>query len=158
MRYDSFGASKGLSFNVDSLLKDKIVKNDVFYIPNDSLVETVNGIDGYSMLKKYVPKIKYDDSYADSSYLYFSDNLRDVKHSFSPLLDSTEKMKLCKVIFVYNPIPKGKYDKDMPRRQMLFEIKKITIDEPEKIITLFERFKRNISKSIDSQLKSPKQS
>lgn len=158
LKYDSLGAKTGVSFNVDSLIKDKIVRNDVFYIPNDSLVETVNHVEGYSMLKKYVPKIKYDDSYADSSYLYFSDKLRDIKHSFSPLLDSIEKMKLCKVIFVYNSIPKGKYDKDMPRRQMLFEIKKIDIDEPEKIIALFEQFKRNISKSIDSQLKSPKQS
>lgn len=146
LMYDALNTLQGQLFDVDSLLKVKALKGGAFYDDNDSLVETVNNPEGYEKLKKYVPKIKYNESYADSNYFYFSDKLNDIKYSFSPLLDSVEGLKLSKIVSIYKRIPKGGlYKVDIPQRQMLFEIKEIEIDDPEGIIALFERFKKSMA-------------
>ena len=142
-RYDSLNARGNRLFSVDSFLTAKAFAKFKFYNKeNDTLIETVIDQKTNVQLEKYIPRIKYDETYPDSSYRYFSDLFKNVKYSFSENLDSIKNKKLFKVIFIHNPIPKGKYLFDVPRRNLIFEMKGTLLINSTEIIDFFERVKR----------------
>jgi hypothetical protein len=141
IRYDSDDESLFGSFNVDSLLRVKSLKGAVFYAENDSLVYSETNSNGFDLFQVYVPKLKIDASYCDTTYMYFSKLLDNVSYSFSPVLDNTTKIKLAKVIFVYNP-GVDHAGKSIAARKMISEIKPLAIKDTNKIIALFERYKK----------------
>jgi hypothetical protein len=142
-KYDSLSARSRQLFSVDSFLSSKAYAKFKFYDEaNDTLVQTIIDQKTKIVTEKYLPRIKYDETYPDSSYRYFSDyQLKNVEFSFSKYLDSIKNKKLFKVIFIYNPIPKGKYPFDVPRRSLIFEMKKTLFINTTEIIDLFERVK-----------------
>lgn len=140
--YTSEAESEPAAFNVDSILKKKGMKGVSFYDRNDSLVFTEKQSGPFALLQKYVPRSKPDASFCDTSYMYFSENLRNVRYSFSPELDQKMKMKLAKVVFLYNPGDPAKGSRSAGRK-LLFEIRQVQIKDPAKIITLFERYKKD---------------
>lgn len=93
------------------------------------------------MVEKYIPKIKYDESYSDTTFLYYSFQLNGIDFTFSKELDSLKGMKLFKIRAVFNPIPKGKYSFKVPSREYLFEIDRYDINNRQEILSLFEKFK-----------------
>jgi len=122
LQYDSLNFSPH-QFEVDSFLKFNSFSNAKFYDKtNDSLYKEF--FDNNSVLTRiYVPKVKYDPSYNDTTKMFFSKSLNDIDFSFSSDLDSQLKMKLFRVEAIFNPIPKGLYSFAVPKRTFLFEMK-----------------------------------
>ena len=140
-KYDSLNALSNRLFSVDSFLTAKAFAKFNFYNKeNDSLIETTTDRKTKILTEKYIPRIKYDETYADSSYRYFSDHqLKNIEFSFSRYLDSTKNKKLFKVIFIHNPIPKGTYSFYVPRRNLIFEMKETLLINSAEIIAFFKR-------------------
>jgi len=141
-KYDSLSAQTHDLFSIDSFLSSKAYAKFNFYDKaNDTLVETIIDQKTKIVTEKYLPRIKYDETYADSSYRFFTDHQLNVDFSFSKYLDSIKNKKLFKVVFVYNSIPKGKYPFDVPRRSFVFEMKKTQFINAKEIINFLERVK-----------------
>jgi hypothetical protein len=83
-------------------------------MPNGDIAET------------YIPRIKEDVSFPDSMYFYYSDFMK-IDYSFSKQLDSIKGKKLYQVRMIYNPLSKGVFPFDAPRREYLFEMKKLEV-------------------------------
>ena len=111
----------------------------MFYNSNDSLL-CVSRKDS-QVTERYIPKIKTDDSFADSSILIYSARQSGgFSYSLAPKLDSLKKMKLTKVIFIYNSkaqSTKGFYE--IPRREYVFEIRDTKEKLPDCISHFFSR-------------------
>jgi len=142
-KYDSLSALNNQAFSIDSFLTaEAFGKSKFFDKANDSLIESTTDQKTKVLTEKYIPRIMYDETYPDSSYMYFSDHLlKNIEFSFSRYLDSVKNKKLFKVIFIHNPIPKGKYPFDVPRRNLIFEMKETQLINSTEIIDFFERVK-----------------
>jgi hypothetical protein len=93
----------------------------------------------------YIPKSKPDDTYDDTTFVYFSKISPSGNISLCPKLEAQEHKRVVKLIFLYNPIPKGRYSFPVPKRQYIFEIIQASIkDEKE----LLEFFKKNTSDTL----------
>jgi len=134
--YDSLSTNSHLTFNVDSFERKKTFKGSKFYeTSHDKIVESMLNKDRSELIEKYASITKPDESYSDTSYYYFSRGLNDVNYSFSKEADSAKKMKLNKIVFIYNPVPKNDHNKvAIPRREILLEIKKITVSNKKEIL------------------------
>lgn len=143
-RLDSLDADNSRLFSVDSFLVKKANAKFAFYNKtNDSLIESKTNEEGNELVEKYIPRIKYDETYPDSTSLYFrNDKVKYPDFSFSRYLDSLKKKKLFKIIFTYNPIPKGVYSFDVPRRNIIFEMKQIQLTNEKELIKFFDRVKK----------------
>ena len=142
-KYDSINAKNNRRFSIDSFLTQKAFKGASFYQRgNDTMIASSWNEDKSVLIEKYIPKIKFDQSYNDTSYLYFTSSLKKVDYSFSKELDSSKNMKLFKVRFINNPLPRGVYSFDVPRREMMFEIRETPVTDSNEIIRFFERFKK----------------
>lgn len=134
---------KGHKLATDSVIEKILGFRDpnFFCTSNDILVKTYKNAACDSILEKYIPRIKYDDSYPDSTYLYFSKSDLPINFSLSEKLEIEKKMKLTKAIMIYNPIYKDRnqYNFDIPRRELFFEINRIPVFDSEYIIGLFNR-------------------
>ena len=144
-KYDSLNALSNRFFSVDSFLAAKAFAKSKFYDKaNDTLIEATTDQKTKVFTEKYIPRARYDETYPDSTYMYFSDHqLENVAFSFSKYLDSVKNKKLLKVIFIHNPIPKakGKSLFDVPRRELIFEMKETQLTNSIEIIDFFERVK-----------------
>ncbi|HKO80954.1 MAG TPA: hypothetical protein VJU78_11190 [Chitinophagaceae bacterium] len=148
LSYDSIDAPNCQRYLVDSFLRTKFSAQEVMFDnTDDSLVLLNTDTINYDLFEKYIPKIKPDETYPDSGYYYYSDKLKGINYSFSKKIDSLKKMKLCKVKFIYNPIPKGSNPFETPRREFQFEIKEIPVANPKEILAFFER---HLKKSIQN--------
>jgi len=143
-KYDSLNSLSNRLFSVDSFLAAKAFAKSKFYDKeNDTLIEATTDQKTKVFAEKYIPQIKYDETYPDSSYMYFSDHkLKNIEFTFSKYLDSVKNKKLFKVIFIHNPIPKGKYPFDVPRRNLIFEMKETQLINSTEIINFFERIRQ----------------
>jgi hypothetical protein len=129
-------------FLVDSFLQSKLsITEAMFDNSNDSLVEVGRVDNNTTLFEKYIPKLKTDDSYPDSSYYYFSNELNEYEYSFSKRLDQLKGKKLYKILFIYNPVPKSHLPFDVPRRVFRFALRKTTVENPEEMTNIIERFK-----------------
>jgi len=147
IQYDSLTAVKGKIFPLDSLLKIKAFKGMNFYdVKNERLVSKEKIVD--TMVQRTIPRVKFDLSYPDSSYYYYSKSPTNLVYSFSKYLDSTRKNhKLFKVRIVYKPTFDKAFKIHVPRREFYFEIKEDTIRNRKLILALFKRFSKDVSPS-----------
>src|SRR6202008_2673777 len=101
--YDLIKSNNGTMLPVDSFLKKKAIMNFSSFFDatrhNDSLI--IWERQGQILIEKYIPKIKYDASYNDSTILFYKDRFGEMDFSLSKELDSIKQMKLCEVRFVY---------------------------------------------------------
>lgn len=147
--YDSIDAKTGRRCSTDSFLRAKFsFTESIFENSNETLINRKTGIPHYDLMEVYTPKIKYDDTYPDSSYYYYLKKLTDIEFSFSHELDSIKKMKLCKVRFVYNPVTKGTSPFAIPKREFLFQIEELSILNQTEISDLSERFQRSAAAEL----------
>ncbi len=100
--------SKGIKIQVDSFLRKTLIMNfeqsfsDI--VKEDSIVQVINASKNTELVEKYIPKTKIDQTYNDSTIVYYSD-FPNIDFSFSKFLDSTRKKKVTKVVLKYNYNP-----------------------------------------------------
>ncbi len=142
--YDSLNDKTAKSFNVDSfLLSNTVTSFSSFYEQkknNDSLIVELHGPDNCSV-EKYIPKIRPNDSYSDSTILFFDDRFKHIDFSFEKELEKKRKKKLTKVLIVFNPKPESNNKLLRFRREIKFEMKENVIINEKGILNLFLRYK-----------------
>jgi hypothetical protein len=140
--YDSLKQILPKKIPVDSFLKLKAFKGFNFYDNvNDSLIQKVNLPNG-GIVETYLPRVRYDQSYGDTTYLYYTPKLKDVEYSFSKELDTSRNLKVYKVRIVYNSQFYTGYSFKFPRREYLFELGAFEVKDADQIPYLFEQFER----------------
>jgi hypothetical protein len=134
-RYDSLAAVSSQQLNVDSFLAVKAFTTiKVYDSTNDSLVGSVYR--SGTLIETYLPKVKLDESYNDTTLCYYTNTLPDVGYSLSNELESTKKRKLNKVRLIYNPFGK------LPRRELSLELKMMRTETVNGISFVFERLEK----------------
>jgi len=143
--YDSSKVLKDIKFSVDSFLKLKAFKGFNFYDRvNDSLIRKIQI--NAEAIEIYVPKVKYDQSYGDTTYIYYGPKLKDIEYSFSKELDSTKApLKAYKVRIVYNSQFYTGYDFRFPRREYFFELREVDARGITQINSLFYQFEQYLN-------------
>jgi len=111
--------------SVDSVLTERAFLGFKFFDSlNDSLVGTQTLPQRQpGFMEKYIPKIKYDDTYPDTTYLYFSDNFKNTVYTFSDSLDILKKSKIYKVTMRTGSHMSLKYNIMLPEQEYRFELK-----------------------------------
>jgi hypothetical protein len=142
--YDSLTSTNYLQFSTDSLLEEKTIFKQGISMESYNISESDTYNDNSILLEKYIPKIKKDETFPDSSYLYFNKELNKINFSFSGKLDSLKGMRLYKFKIIYNPIPKGIYAFNVPRRELVFEFNEEPVSNPKQIVDFFESYKKRI--------------
>lgn len=117
--------------NFEPIMKTKIL--------NDSLVSSYLSADKSTLIEKYVPRIKKDETYSDTTMLTYFKSLNGIHFSFSKKVDSTRKMKLAKIELKFNAIPNHPELYKRKTRQLTFAIKEIPIKEQDYIISIFNK-------------------
>jgi hypothetical protein len=137
--FDSLSSNKPRKMLVDSILSSKIFYNFQFYDnKNDSLVETCK-IENESVVEKYVPKIKYDQSYPDTSYFYYTDKQLNIDYSFSSELENIKKKKIFKAEMLYKSQWYEGFNFKAPERKFSFALKETTVTNEEDILEFLKR-------------------
>ncbi|WP_443936822.1 hypothetical protein [Pedobacter sp. MW01-1-1] len=135
------------AFNVDSFLVENAYKNMKFITNGDELIKVENT----NHLRKeiYFDKLKRGGNYPDTTSLLFDAKFNKIDFSLSKELDSLRKMKLVEVYFFYNAKPKTvDMPNGMPKRAFHFKIEEIKVNNEDKILALFERFKRDKNEGL----------
>lgn len=115
----------------------------IIYSPNDTLIERTTFDKGNIVIEKYIPKTKPDESYNDTTLLYYSKTLKPIKFSLSPFLDSLSNAKLYKLRLAFNETYSQKYSITMPQRDIVYEIVKLELTNLVKLKPLIQRFKHD---------------
>ncbi|MDP4263335.1 MAG: hypothetical protein Q8941_12485 [Bacteroidota bacterium] len=115
-------STRGMKLPADSFLHNRAFAGASFDIStSDSLVERSGNKN--TLVEKYFCNKSNNENYPDSFYFYFSDNFKNIDYTFSRKLDSLRKMKLYKVRILYNEKTSSAYQKVLPKREFLFEIR-----------------------------------
>jgi hypothetical protein len=147
--FDSINANLSREVNVDSVLKSKAFLGFNFYdMGNDSLVESIRQLGNNEMLEKHIPKIRYDQSYGDTTFYYYSDRFKKIDFSFSKILESVTDLKIFKIRIVYNEQFYKGYSFKFPPREFLFELKEFPILYTEELLSFFKKFQQEPVKTI----------
>ncbi len=122
--FDSINAVKWMPANIDSVLTNRFYKSTNFDQVKtlDTLYQSLKGTGNDDLVEIYLPKKAPDDIINDTTYLYFTKQLNDIKFSFSPFFDSMKKMKLYKIRLLYNERNSEQYKIMAPERAFIFEI------------------------------------
>lgn len=143
--YDSISVKKNTVFNVDSLLKKKTFNSAKFYDrSNDVLIEHKQDRKTGLVFEKYIPKVKFDESYNDTTYFIFDPKFKLTNYSLSKEADNLKKMKLVAVKLSYNPkLGTVNNPVPIPKRTFSFKIRELKMNNKREISDLFERFKKD---------------
>lgn len=134
------------TLTVDSILKRIGIPTNVqaiIYSPNDSLLESQSFDNGNLLIEKYIPKTKPDDSYNDTTLLYYSKTMKPIQFSMSPFLDSMKSKKLYKLRLAYNEAFSKIYSITMPKRDIIYEIREVNVDSIDNLKLLISRFRQD---------------
>lgn len=128
LRFNSLDTDTTSRFNIDSLIDSKTSFKQGITLESYQLIEENADPANKSFSEIYIPKIKEGNTSPDTSILYFSNEFNAVNFSFAKDRDLQKKSKLYKFRIIFNPIPKGEYAFDIPRRELLFEIRKPQVE------------------------------
>jgi hypothetical protein len=138
--FDSLGSKVASKFNVDSLVDTKTIFKQGISLDSYQLFKKITDSAAHFLTEKYVPKVKGKTT-PDSSFLYFRNDWDDINFSFAKDLDLQKKSKLYKFRVVFNQIGKREGSFDVPRQELIFEIRRPEIKNPEQILELFKKVK-----------------
>ncbi|MBO9203793.1 MULTISPECIES: hypothetical protein [Niastella] len=139
--FDTLNAVNATKVKVDSMLGNRLSPNLKFYSEtNDSLVRTIQLSDGKGVEQVYVSKVLINESYNDSTYLYYSESLNNFAFSFSTTFDNLMKRKLYKIRLFYKQRYSEQYKMNLPEREFAFELKALPAIIPDELVRLFERY------------------
>ena len=141
--YDSINTQNGHKLSVDSFLIRKgyfqnNLYDNIYNNVNDSLVESVRS-GSAELVEKFITKNIYDESYNDTTYLYYSTTLNNVQFTLSKKMDSLKHMKLVKSRFIYNETISKKYSFPLPARELWLMVEQIPIRDESEIISFIEK-------------------
>lgn len=141
--YDSLNVKKLRYYSVDSILTVKAFKKmRIFYNDNEILVEKGQSDNG-QINEKYICKVKKGFSYPDTTFVYYSDKLKNIEYSFSRELDSLKGKKVQKIVLLYNAQQYAGMPIKFPERRLSFEMNEVPITNLEEVKSLFERLKED---------------
>lgn len=141
--YDSLNVKQFRHFSVDSILKTRAFKNmNLYDSKNDVLVKKQQQSNG-QIIEKYICKERKGFSYPDTTFIYYSDKLKDIEYSLSKELDSLKGVKVQKIIALYNAQQYAGMPVKFPERRLSFEMKEVPITNLEEMKSLFERLKED---------------
>jgi hypothetical protein len=136
-----FNKSNWRKINADSTLKGRgFIDFNVYNLVMQSKLaysKTENNIN--SLIRVYTPTKIIDESYNDTTFLYFSKSLKNIVFSFSRQLDSVENLKLVKIRLLSNEKFSQQYKIILPKREFVFEINKLPATDSSEIIELLEK-------------------
>lgn len=146
-RFDSVGAERGALFSVDSLLARQTVTNfDEIYekkMGNDSLVEESGSKRSGVYVEKYVPRVKKDETYGDSTIMTYSASLSKYHFTLSPFSKVKKGLNLQRFKLVYNGSSQsGIHSYSIPR-YLLFEINELPRIKYDDIEAIYEKLLQN---------------
>jgi len=100
---DSVNSNSFKKLSVDSFLTEKTFKGAKFVDKNfDSLVGVLDARDGFNLIEKYIgSKKKPDDSYPDTTILYYKQKFHDLGKSFSWNLEKSQQLQIAKIRLIY---------------------------------------------------------
>ncbi len=144
LKYEISKAGIGLpvKFDVDSMIEIVGYDKSSFRSFNIDLGKPTEVVkNGKKVVEKYLKK-KAGILDADSIFKYYDEDWTDVKFTFSPKLDSIKKSKLYKILYIFNPIPKGVVaDFAVPRREMFYEFRLVHDKDPSRYQKIIDTFK-----------------
>jgi hypothetical protein len=91
-------------------------------------------------VEQYTPKEKINETTPDSISLFFDKKMNDIEYTFSPVLDSIYKMKLCKIQLLYNEYVSPTYKKIIPKRAFSLQIRKLAVENSDNALAIFKQF------------------
>lgn len=107
---------------------------------HDTLVSSVSSNDGSVLTEVYIPKIKNDFTYSDSTIIKYDKALNDFRFSFSRKEDEEKQRKLCQVKMVYNPDPQATTPELRHGRVISFEMNPVKMVRSAYIDSLVRKF------------------
>jgi hypothetical protein len=143
--YHAFSPQNNKALPVDSTVS-KYINFNVYEFFEKNLIKLISSRkDPRSGILEeiYSGKVQYAK---DTFFFYFSDKLKDFDFSLSVKLDSIKKMKLYKFRAINQEEVLEESKMLIPKREVVFEIKEIPVDNPKEIITYFERYKKDFYK------------
>jgi len=133
--------NKNTNYRTNALNKMSLLNN-----PNEKLVSVSIDKKTNILHEKYESINKPDQTYSDSTYLYYlpQKQFTNVNFSLSEKVDSLKKRKFFQFKLIYNAVPKNDTQKvDYPRREIIFRINEVEVKNQDEIAAFFERFKKD---------------
>ncbi len=127
--YDSLGAIIESHISADSFFNSMglpgcSLYESIYSSSNDSLSQSIK-LDGSCVVDKYITKVKFNENYNDTTYLYYDQSFSKVPFSFCNTLDSVKKIKLYRSRFIYNESYSVQFNRMLPKRELWFEMEKL---------------------------------
>lgn len=138
--YDSLNSNIYKKMEVDSFLNNRAFRGQSIIKKSANIMISSHKLKGnYDLIEKYKCREKKDETYADTIIVYYTKKMREVEHTLSKELDAGKKIKVKKIIDIYNP--QVVKDFNVPKYEILFEFKEDTITNLEKYKTFIEKHK-----------------
>jgi hypothetical protein len=121
---------KAENLSVDSFLILRGIRTnpEIFFVANDSLL-VINEIErGNRFCAIYLPRIKYDRSYNDTSFFYFTLHPFNQEYTLNRKLDSLYNARVEKIRLFYNPYHDSTINRQVGSREILYEMRNCTLD------------------------------
>ena len=104
------------------------------------LINSIKTRGNYNLIEKYKYRVKKDETYPDTTIVYYTNKMKEVEHTLSKELEENKKMKVKKIRAIYNPqVIKGI---SVPRYEIMFELKEDTVTNLEKYKLFIEKQKK----------------
>lgn len=138
--YDSTRRHMSPPSGVDSFLTGFCSLNPaLFDMQPFRLVNSRKEAGPYDLIENYVATSKKGDSFSDSTEYFYSGKMNWVPYSFSKKMDDRMKMKLVKFRFIYNAGFSEQYSMHLPKRELTFELRPLTVTNYPALISLIKR-------------------
>jgi hypothetical protein len=139
-------------FDVDSVLKAETFKGvDVFKIEEETFVSKSESKD--NIKEVYVPKVKKDMTFPDTTVVTYSTKKLDLNFSWSRSLEEVKNKTVTKVESVYNPqVVKGV---SIPKYQVIFELKVLNVipkSQLKKVQKYIKKFEEDSKKLLKEKV------
>jgi hypothetical protein len=151
---DSLQASlqlNGILVLSDSILKQRAYKMELAPL-QDSMKMLTPLTSANSTEEKYYFPYSVPEEYFDTVYLSYKKDMMNIKHSFSPKLDSSRKMKLCKAVFLFNRKTNKLTGKIMPERRLVYEIVPVKDPPSLEMKSLIQTIEKSFQMILDKKV------
>ncbi|NCI48442.1 hypothetical protein GWC95_00815 [Sediminibacterium roseum] len=137
--------SDGVKTDIDSLNRIYPISRAAIDYPKETsdykkieVVESNSGI-----IQKFCPQHDITDGNPDTIFYHFEKRFPDVDFSLSKKLDSLNKMKLVKMRMFFKAAFSADRKKELPYREIVFEIKHLQGGMPRTVLALLERVRKH---------------
>jgi hypothetical protein len=126
------------------------VNPNAIFSDNDSLLFVSGNIDKDFFYSIYVPKVKFDKSYNDTSVYYFINKNLVNDFSLNPQLDSIYKSKLYRIRLIYNSYYDTLIKREVDKREIEYFLSEAVLKYNPTYNNLYQDFKKRTATVIRS--------